>query len=51
MADDFDTDAALAGLSKEELEELAQDIDPDVRKSEFWLCRVLCCCDVMMETL
>ena len=35
MADDFDTDAALAGLSKEELEELAQDIDPDVRKSEF----------------
>lgn len=40
MADDLETDAALATLTKEELAELAEEIDPDVREMRdlkvFW---------------
>jgi hypothetical protein len=32
MADDFETEAALASLTKEELEQLTDEIDPDVSK-------------------
>ena len=32
MADDLETEAALSTLTKEELEQLAEEIDPDVSK-------------------